>query len=111
MRIEEFKVDSKTSESSGDWPQESVQGASCADGVCGVDFGSDASEVNFGALASLSKTTELLDSEDPMHPASCADGVCGVDFGNDAPEVDFGALASLGNPTESRNSAESESES
>lgn len=58
MHIDEFKIENKTGEQGDDWPQDSVQDASCADGVCGVNFGSDAPEVDFGALASLGNPTE-----------------------------------------------------
>lgn len=54
MTIENIRVESKTGGASGDWQRQDDNAANlCIDGVCEVDFGGTAPEVNLGALASL----------------------------------------------------------
>lgn len=54
MTIENIRVESKTGGASGDWQRQDDGAAGlCADGVCEVNFGGTAPEVNLGALASL----------------------------------------------------------
>ncbi len=61
MTVEEIQVESKSGGASGDWQRETNDAANCVDGVCEVDFGGDAPEVNLGALASLGSTQESTD--------------------------------------------------
>ena len=53
MTIENIRVETKSGGASGDWQREEDAAGYCADGVCEVGFGGDATEVNLGALASL----------------------------------------------------------
>lgn len=53
MTIENIRVESKTGGASGVWQREDDAAGFCADGVCEVDFGGDAPQINLGALASL----------------------------------------------------------
>lgn len=53
MTIENIQVETKSGGASGDWQRESEDPALCDDGVCAIDFGGDAPQVNLDALASL----------------------------------------------------------